>query len=360
MRFLSDKVIGRLIEEAEAPDMSGTKYRIIEAIGSGGMGKVYLAEDSGLGRRVALKVLNLPFTEEHARRMATEARVIARLEHPGIVPIHDFGKLADQRVFFVMKFVDGQRLDRYAKHETSLSALLRCFHKVCETVSFAHSNGVIHRDLKPENIMVGAFGEVLVMDWGISKILKLESNRLKLELRTSESRSVTPGTAGRAGEGGSAEPHEFESGGEVVTGDGVALGTELYMPPEQEQGHSDQQNQSSDIYALGAVLYFLLIGHPPERLADSTLKWPSGNGRVPARLKAICSMCLSLDQVSRYQSVDELGREILRYLDGEPVMAYRENIAERSGRWLNRNRALVLLVLAYILMRAVVFLFVRR
>jgi serine/threonine protein kinase len=351
MRFLSDNAVGRLIEEAEAPDMSGTKYRIIEAIGSGGMGRVYLAKDSRLNRRVAIKVLNLPFTEEHARRIETEARVIARLEHPGIVPIHDFGKLADGRVFFTMKFVDGQRLDRYAKDETSLPALLRCFHKVCETVSFAHSNGVIHRDLKPENIMVGAFGEVLVMDWGISKILRA-GNHAK--------RSLTSEVANRPAEARDVGPPEFEAGSELVTGDGVALGTEWYMPPEQEQGHPDQQNRSSDTYALGAVLYFLLVGRPPQRLPDSTLKWPSAGTRASPRLKAICSMCLSLDQASRYESVDELGREVLRYLDGEPVMAYRESLAERSARWLKRNRALVLLVLAYILMRAVIFLFVRR
>src|SRR5260370_23098206 len=170
MKFLSDTAIEGLPEAVEAPDLSGTRYKIIEAIGEGGMGKVYLAEDALLSRRVALKVLNLPVTDEHARRMATEAQVIARLEHPGIVPIHDFGKLADGRVFFTMKFVDGRRLDQYAREEASLPARLRCFHKICETVSFAHSSGVIHRDLKPENIMVGSFGEVLVMDWGISKI----------------------------------------------------------------------------------------------------------------------------------------------------------------------------------------------
>jgi serine/threonine protein kinase len=351
MRFLSDTAIDRLIEEAEAPDMSGTRYTIIEAIGAGGMGRVYLAEDSRLSRRVALKVLNLPFTDEHARRMATEAQIIARLEHPGIVPIHDFGKLSDGRVFFTMKFVDGQRLDRYAREETFLPGLLRCFHKVCETVSFAHSNGVIHRDLKPENIMVGSFGEVLVMDWGISKILTVERNARG---------SPKVKSPNHFGEGQSVEQSEGNTSEELVTGEGVALGTALYMPPEQEQGHPERQNRSSDVYALGAVLHFLLVGRPPERRPDSALKWPSATVRVSPRLKAICSKCLSLDQASRYAGADELGREILRYLDGEPVMAYRENLAERSARWLKRNRALVLLVLAYLLMRAVVFLFVHR
>jgi serine/threonine protein kinase len=355
MRFLSDTAIQRLIEEAEAPDMTGTRYRLIEAIGEGGMGKVYLAEDSSLNRRVALKILNLPFSDEHARRMATEARVIARLEHPGIVPIHDFGKLADGRIFFTMKFVDGRRLDQYAREQPSLPALLRCFHRVCETVSFAHSNGVIHRDLKPENIMVGSFGEVLVMDWGISKILEDSSG-------SGDERSITEGTEEFV-DAVEADPRRLSREAAVDdlgTGDGVALGTAFYMAPEQERGHLDLQNRSSDVYGLGAVLYFLLAGRPPERRADSTLKWPASDRRISPRLKAICSMCLSLEQSSRYSTVDELGREILRYLDGEPVMAYKENLAERSGRWLKRNRAMVLLVLAYLLMRAIVFFFVRR
>jgi serine/threonine protein kinase len=354
MRFLSDAAIQRLAEETQAPDLSGTRYRIVEPIGEGGMGKVYLAEDSRLNRRVALKVLTLPFTGEQSRRMAAEARVVARLEHPGIVPIHDFGKLADGRVFFTMKFVNGRRLDHYCREEASLPALLRCFHKVCETISFAHSNGVIHRDLKPENIMVGSFGEVLVMDWGISKILE-DSSGSEDQVR------IATGT-GEFGDPAEADSR-LSGGGKVDepgTGDGVALGTASYMPPEQEQGHRDLQNRSSDVYGLGAVLYFLLAGRPPERRADSTLNWLASDRRVSPRLKAICSTCLSLEQSSRYSTVDQLGREILRYLDGDPVMAYHENLAERWGRWLKRNRAVVLLVLAYLLMRAIVFFFIRR
>jgi serine/threonine protein kinase len=354
MRLLSDAALQRLAEETQAPDLSGTRYRIVEAIGRGGMGNIYLAEDLRLNRKVALKVLSLPFSDDQARRMATEARVVARLEHPGIVPIHDFGKLADGRVFFTMKFVNGRRLDQYARDETSLPALLRCFHKVCETVSFAHSNGVIHRDLKPENIMVGSFGEVLVMDWGISKILEGSSG-------SDDQRRTAEGT-GEFVDSAEADSHLSRRGkfAEPGTGDGVALGTAFYMPPEQEQGHRDLQNRSSDVYGLGAVLYFLLAGRPPERRADSTLNWPASDRRVSPRLKAICSMCLSLEQSSRYSGVDQLGCEILRYLDGDPVIAYRENLAERSGRWLKRNRALVLLVLAYLFMRAIVFFFIRR
>src|SRR5262249_3665748 len=118
--------------------------------------------------------------------------------------------------------------------------------------------------------------------------------------------------------------------------------------------------RSSDVYGLGGVLYFLVAGSSPDRRADSTLKWPRSDLPISPRLKAIVSKCLSVDQASRYSSVEELGREILRYLDGDPVLAYKENLAGSLVRWLRLNRTLVLLVLAYLLMRALVFLFIRR
>ncbi|MEW6208583.1 MAG: serine/threonine-protein kinase, partial [Acidobacteriota bacterium] len=171
MKWLSDKTLDRLREAAETPDLTGTPYRIIGKIARGGMGAVFLAEDSKLDRRVAIKITADP-SGELARRLAAEARIIARLEHPGIVPVHDAGTLDDGRVFYVMKHVEGDRLDEHVKKIDSLSDRLRIFQKVCEAVSFAHARGVLHRDLKPENIMVGQFGEALVMEWGVAKILR--------------------------------------------------------------------------------------------------------------------------------------------------------------------------------------------
>src|SRR5262249_3937250 len=144
-------------------------------VARGGMGVVYAAQDEMLERRVALKVLDVPDPDGGlASRLNREARVLARLEHPGIVPVHDVGTLADGRVFYTMKFVEGQRLDKHIQSVLSLPDRLRLFLRICDSVAFAHARGVLHRDLKPANVMIGAFGEVLVMDWGLAKIL---SNR---------------------------------------------------------------------------------------------------------------------------------------------------------------------------------------
>ena len=134
------------------------------------MGSVYRVKDTTLGRQVALKAIRVMDSDGAiAARLLREAKIIARLEHPGIVPVHDVGTLPDGRVFYTMKLVQGQRLDQYAEGPDGVPGRLRTFQKICETVSFAHANHVLHRDLKPDNIMVGRFGEVLVMDWGLAK-----------------------------------------------------------------------------------------------------------------------------------------------------------------------------------------------
>src|SRR5437667_8006878 len=178
MKFLSDKALERLRDGAETPDLAGTRYRLLERLARGGMGVVYAAEDGKLQRRVALKVLDVPGTDgDLANRLIREARVLAALEHPGIVPVHDVGTLADGRVFYTMKFVEGNRLDKYIESVTSVPDRLRLFLRICDAVAFAHARGVLPRALTPANIMVGPFGEVLVMDWGLAKILRsVDSN----------------------------------------------------------------------------------------------------------------------------------------------------------------------------------------
>lgn len=157
----SNAVVGHLCRIIDVPDLSGMRYEVIEEVGRGGMGTVYLARDLQLDRNVALKVIN--------HDGLGEANILAALEHPGIVPVHDAGVLEDGRRYYAMKFVQGVRLDRYAAAKPPLADLLRVFMKICEPVAFAHAQGVIHRDLKPENIIIGQFGEVLVLDWGIAK-----------------------------------------------------------------------------------------------------------------------------------------------------------------------------------------------
>ena len=160
--MISEPALDRLSAMFQQPDVAGTRYELISVLGRGGMGVVYLARDTVLDREVALKIVEQP------SGAVNEARILARLEHPGIVPVHDFGEFPDGRLFYAMKRVRGDRLDRWMASGRDLSERLGVFLRVCEAVAFAHARGVIHRDLKPENVMVGEFGEVLVLDWGLA------------------------------------------------------------------------------------------------------------------------------------------------------------------------------------------------
>ena len=159
---VSDSIVDHLRTVVSLPDLSETRYELEAEIGRGGMGVVYAALDRNLERRVALKVFEVP--------LAGEAQVIARLEHPSIVPVYESGHLPDGRAFYAMKLVGGQRLDRYAGGDHPLAERLRVIRRVGEALAYAHSRGVIHRDLKPQNVMIGEFGEVYVMDWGVAEI----------------------------------------------------------------------------------------------------------------------------------------------------------------------------------------------
>ncbi len=298
MTWLSDDAVARLRDVTEQPDLGGTRYRLVRELGRGGMGVVYEAYDSELDRAVALKVTDV--TSRVAERLAREARIVARLEHPGIVPVHDVGTLADGRIYYTMKLVRGVDLRAWATGDRSRTDALRLFTRVCEAVAFAHANGVVHRDLKPENVMVGEFGAVLVMDWGVAH-------------------AADDPVAERA-----------------------IVGTPGYMAPEQSRG--ELADARADVYALGAMLSFLV-----RATSEST----------PRPLAAIVACAMASDPGQRYADARELGADVLRFLDDEPVSAYRENPLERAGRWLARNRVLAVLVAAYLVMRAIVFFWMR-
>ncbi len=294
MSWLSDNAVAHLRAVAELPDFSGTRYRIEREIGRGGMGVIYEAEDVELQRRVAIKVLASELASDDAvERMRAEARTMARLEHPGIVPLHDVGLLADGRLWYAMKLVRGRRLDEL--HATP-AELLRVFLRICEAVSFAHANGIVHCDLKPENVMLGDFGEVLVMDWGVARAAGAKSASI--------------------------------------------AGTRGFMAPEQEQGTA-AIDASTDVFALGALLRAILP-------------------KLPRPLAAICAKATASVQRDRYAAANDLADDVSRWLDGQTVSAYRENVVERAGRWLTRNRVLVTIVAAYLVMRVIVFFWIRR
>jgi serine/threonine protein kinase len=345
MKFLTDKALERLRDSAELPDLSGTRYRLLERVARGGMGLVYAAEDEKLQRRVALKVLDIPGTDgELASRLILEARVLARLEHPGIVPVHDVGTLADGRVFYTMKFIEGQRLDKYVATLDSVPDRLRLFLRICDAVGFAHARGVLHRDLKPANIMVGSFGEVLVMDWGLAKILR--------GIAASDLNAADPDATIFE----KTNPSRDQSGAtelSVITGHGTVMGTPGYMSPEQARGDVEHLDARSDIFSLGALLRFLLLNQPEKATAAE-------EPRLEKSLEAICSKATAMVPGERYPNVQEMALDVSRYLDGLAVGAHRESFFEKTARFYRRYRFFILLIAAYLVMRVAILIFLHR
>ncbi len=354
MNRLDPRGIERLRRTVDAPDLEGDRYEVIEPLGRGGMGTVYLADDRLLGRRVALKVLHLEdLSDEGIERMTREARTLARLEHPGIVPIHDLGRLPDGRVYYAMKQVRGERLDRVAASGTPLAERLRLFLKLCEAVSFAHAAGVVHRDLKPENVMVGEFGEVLILDWGVARWLADE--RAERPARDGSSPAHDPErTAPDAAPPAAPAPDTPDR----ITHDGAVIGTPAWMAPEQARGEIDRVDRVSDVYALGGLLHFLATGRPPRGAADAAAA--AIEPGPPAPLAAICARALAPAPAARYPSAGELAADVQRYLEGVRPLAHQEGALDRVVRFVRRHRVAVGLVAAYLLVRAIMAAFLRR
>jgi protein kinase-like protein/sulfatase-modifying factor enzyme 1 len=325
-------------------------------VARGGMGAIIRVWDEELRRPLAMKVIlggngestaasdTLPI--EIVERFLGEAQIGAQLEHPGVVPVHEVGMNDEGQAYFTMRFVEGRDLKAiidlvHAGEENwtrtrALEVIIKC----CDTLAYAHSRNVIHRDLKPANIMVGKFGEVYVMDWGLAKALGDREHR----------------TRGLSGEG-----HDVSSDDSVgletpmLTVDGAVLGTPAYMPPEQARGNLEELGSRSDVYSIGAMLYHLLAGHAPylkphAEFSAATLLAavrnapPEAiltiNSAIPPDLAAICEKAMARDPQERYAGPHELGEDLRAYLDNRVVRAHRTGAMARLGKWVRRNRAL--------------------
>lgn len=323
MTRLSDAAVARIRSLDDTPQLKDSRYELREELGRGGMGVVYRVYDTVLGRDAALKVITpVAGSRDAHERLRRESRALAQLEHPGIVPVYDAGLLADERVFYVMKLVDGERLDERIARGMTLGDGLRIVVRVCDAVAFAHTRGIIHRDLKPQNVMLAPFGEVLVMDWGTARIRQ------------------EPQVDDHAIRGGGAAFRGRGSG----TADGVVVGTPGYMAPEQAAGRVADVDERTDVYALGVVL---------REVSASALE----GSRIPPPLASIVARATAGNMSERYAGPAELGKDISAFLDRLPVRAHRESLLERIGRVSRRHRMAITLVLAYLLVRIAMLLF---
>ena len=315
-----------------------SRYSIVKMHAKGGMGEVWLADDLEIGRRVAYKRVRAG-GEQIQQRFFAEAQITGQLEHPGIVPVHELGRDEQGKPFYVMRLVQGRTLkhaiaDAHAEmtrdpksRELCWLKLLEMFLTLCRTVAYAHHRGVIHRDIKPDNIMIGAFGETLVVDWGLAKVL--DSPDLSASRCVSVLRPQGPDS--------------------TATQDGNVLGSPQYMSPEMAEGRIAEEDVRTDIYLLGATLYQLLTNRPPRQgssreeilnLAKTAKPAPprSVNPNVPKALEAICIKAMAHGKQERYESAQAVANEIEQFLAGEPVLAHRESWTDKLGRWLRRHR----------------------
>ncbi len=340
-------------------DLRSGRYAVRGEVARGGMGVIYRVLDTELNRTLAMKVLADAPAESIGTSSATllsrfleEAQLTAQLDHPGIASVHEMGVDGEGRPFFTMQLIKGREfsaivdLVKQEREGWNLPRAITVLVKVCQTTAYAHSKQVIHRDLKSANIMVGRFGEVYVMDWGLAKVVgRQDPHELRLapESQATQTRIQTP----RSNNEGSS------SDAPLVTMDGSVVGTPAFMAPEQARGNLDEVDHQSDTYSLGAVLYQLLTGSPPYVEAGSRISPRTVLARVldgpprpiselnpaaPPELTAICEKAMARDKSSRYLSSLDLAEDLQAWLDHRVVRAYHTGPIAELKSWIHRNR----------------------
>jgi serine/threonine-protein kinase len=382
-RAAQNSSVARLLP-TDPPSARSARYQLAEVIGSGGMGVVFRGYDAELDRELAVKVL----LDRHqdrpdlVRRFLEEAKVTGRLQHPGVAPIHEVGRLPDGRPFFAMKLVGGRTLAALLQDRPDLAyelpRLLKVFEQVCQTLAYVHSRGVIHRDLKPANIMVGTFGEVQVMDWGLARTLRpcpagLAMGTPAADRRESTTEDFPPG-----------QTTDFVDPGtdpEQLTQAGTAVGTPAYMAPEQARGEQEKVDERCDVFGLGAILCEVLTGQPPFKGKDGreALRLAQQGDltdalarldrcAVDAELVRLAKACLAAEPANRPRDAQAVAEAMAAYLAAaqdrlKGAEIERAAALARAGEERKRRRVTVALaaaVVALVLLGSGVWLWVQR
>ncbi|HEX5139292.1 MAG TPA: protein kinase [Planctomycetota bacterium] len=346
------------------------RYELRDEIARGGMGVILKVWDKDLRRTLAMKAAfsgmpdpKDPTSLPQVTRFLEEAQITGQLDHPGIVPVHELGLDEEGRIFFTMRLVRGQTLDevirlaRADKEGWNRARALDVMVRVCEAMAYAHSKGVIHRDIKPSNVMVGKFGEVYVMDWGLAKVIgrpDVHGSRLnesvallRTQVRTDRAEDIsrTPNSP-------------------YLTLEGTIVGTPPYMPPEQAEGRIDALDPRSDVYSVGALLYTLLTGRMPyvdpngrAAAADVIVRLLAGppeqvhtiDRTAPPELVAICEKAMARRREERYENMVGMAEDIRAYVEGRVVRAHRTGAMAEFQKWVVRNKATAAAVAALLL-----------
>lgn len=334
----------RRSSDDDASYTTAASYQDLEHIAQGGLGVVYRAVDGELHRDVALKFIHkrIATSEEHQETFRHEAQITSRLDHPGIVPVYGVGTAEDGRVFYVMRYVQGETLDAAIERvfaepnppgSLEVRSLLGHFVAVCKTIAYAHARGIIHRDIKPANVMLGKFGETLVVDWGLAAHVQRGD-----QFRLDSEQTLLPVQAEKKSSGG---------------------GSPAYMSPEALV-HSSALSPAADIYSLGATLYKLLTGKVAfdartfrklrDQVARGDFPRPSHeNPSISKPLEAICLKAMATEPGARYATALELAADIESYLADEPVAAYPDPVTRRLSRWARRHRGVAMTLVAGII-----------